>query len=120
MNIQLFSKKYFQDRPILFLNLLVVLGALINVISVVLRIDTSQTVTTTRYQVALGLGGFERGSPNELYSFAIAAIVIAITAILLSARIYWLRRAVSLVILALAIVALFFNLIVSGAILNLQ
>ena len=37
--------------------------ALINVITVVLRIDTSQTVAITRYQVALGLAGFERGSP---------------------------------------------------------
>jgi hypothetical protein len=120
MNIQLFTKKYFQDRPILFLNLIVVLGALINVLSVVLRIDTSQSVTTVRYQVALGLGGFERGSPTELYSFAIAAIIIAITAILLSARVYWLRRAISIVILALTAVALLFNLIVSGAILNLQ
>lgn len=120
MTMQLFSKKYFQDRPILFLNLLVVLGALINIITVVLRIDTSQTVAITRYQVALGLAGFERGSPAELYSFALAAVVIAITAILLSARVYWLRRSISIVVLALAIIALFFNLVVSGAILNLQ
>ena len=120
MNIHLFSKKYFQDRPILFLNLLVVLGALINVISVVLRIDTSQTVAITRYQVALGLAGFERGSTAELYSFAAASILIAVIAIFLSARVYWLRRSISLVVLSLAIVALFFNLVVSCAILNLQ
>lgn len=118
--MNLFSKKYFQDRPILFLNLVVVLVALINIISVVLRIDTSQTVAITRYQVALGLAGFERGSPAELYSFAVAAIIIALSAIVLSARIYDLRRTVSLVVLSLAIVALFLNLIVSGAILNLQ
>jgi hypothetical protein len=118
MNIQLFTKKYFQDRPVLFLNLIVVLGALINVISVVLRIDTSQTVAITRYQASLGL--FERGSTTELYSFAIAAVVIAVAAILLSARLYWLRRSLSLVVLLLAIITLLFNLIVSGAILNLQ
>lgn len=100
--------------------MLVVLGALINIISVVLRIDTSQTVAITRYQVALGLAGFERGSPAELYSFALAAIIIAVVTILLSARVYWLRRPISIVVLALGVVALFFNLIVSGAILNLQ
>lgn len=97
-----------------------VLGALTNVISVVFRIDTSQSVAITRYQVALGLAGFERGSPSELYSFALAALVIAVSAILLSARLYWLRRSVSIIILSLAIVALLFNLIVSSAILNLQ
>lgn len=120
MNIQFFSKKYFQDRPILFLNLIVVLGALINVLSVIMRIDTSQSVTVIRYQVALGLSGFAKGDPTVLYSFALLAVIIAISAILLSARIYWLRRSVSIVVLILAIIALFFNLIVSGVILNLQ
>ena len=120
MSIQLFSKKYFQDRPILFLNLVVILGAISNVIAVVLRIDTSQQVTTIRYQLALGLGGFTRGEPTELYSFALVAIIIAVAAILFSARLYWMRRSLSIVVLCLAIIALLFNLIVSGAILNLQ
>lgn len=120
MQIQLFSKKYFQDRPILFLNLIIILGTLINIISVILQIDTSKTVVITRYLVALGIGGFDRGSASELYSFAIAALIIAVSSILISARIYWKRRELSIVILSLAIVALLFNLIVSGAILNLQ
>lgn len=111
MNIQLFSKKYFQDRPILFLNLLVVLGALTNILNT-LFIDTSQTVTTLRYRVATN-EALDRGSPVELYSFALFAIIIAMTAILLSARVYWMRRAISIVILSLAIVALIFNFIVT-------
>ena len=118
MNIQLFSKKYFQDRPVLFLNLLVVLGALMNIITM-LFIDTSQTVITIRYDVATGVA-LDRGSPTELYSFALAAVVIAVTAILLSARVYWQRRAISLVVLSFAIVALFFNLIVSSMLLAIQ
>jgi hypothetical protein len=118
MNIQLFSKKYFQDRPVLFLNLLVVLGALMNIITM-LFIDTSQTVTTIRYDVVTGVA-LDRGSPTELYSFALAAVIIAMTAILLSARVYWQRRSVSLVVLSFAIVALFFNLIVSSMLLAIQ
>ena len=116
----MFTKKYFQDRPILFLNLVVVLGALINVITTTLRIDTSRSVAIIRYESELGLGGFPKGSNYELYSFAVAAVVMATVAVFLSARMYGQRRTLSLLILLLTIVALLFNLIVSGAILNLQ
>lgn len=116
----MFTKKYFQDRPILFLNLVVVLGTLINIIAITLRISTSQSIVITRYQVSLGLAGFERGSIWQLYSFAVVAGLFAIVAILLSARLYQLRRYLSLLVLVLTAIALLFNLIVSAAILNLQ
>lgn len=116
----MFTKKYFQDRPVLFLNLIVVLGVFITVIATTLRIDTSKTVSIFRYQTSLGLAGFQHSGVSELYSFAIAAVVIAVVAIIVSARLYIQRRSLSLLILSLTIVALLFNLIVSGAILNLQ
>jgi hypothetical protein len=115
--MQLFTKKYFQDRPILFLNLIVVLGALINVISVVLRIDTSKTITFTRYQAALNT--YDRGGIIELYAFAFCAILIAVSATLLSARMYSKNRGVSLVVLMLGVIALWFNIAVSDAIFNI-
>jgi hypothetical protein len=116
----MFTKKYFQDRPILFLNLIVVLGALINILSTTLRVDGSQKIVILRYQVALGLAGFQRGSVFQLYSFAIAALLFAIVAILLSARLYKQKRVLSILILSLTAIALLFNLIVSDAILKLQ
>jgi hypothetical protein len=116
----MFTKKYFQDRPILFLNLVVVLGSFINIIAVLLRVDTSRDVSIVRYQAALGLSGYPKGSVTELYSFAIFAALITIICIFLSARLYTQKRALSVWLLWLTITALFFNLIVSGAILNLQ
>jgi len=116
----MFTKKYFQDRPILFLNLVVILGALINVIAISLRIDTSRSVSIVRYQAALGLGGYPKGNVLELYGFALFAILIAGVAFFLSARLYKQNRALSLLILWLTLVCLLFNLIVSSAILNLQ
>jgi len=116
----MFTKKYFQDRPILFLNLVVVLGALINIIAVLLRVDTSRDVSIVRYQAALGLSGYPKGSMTELYSFAVFAALIAIFAIFLSVRLYPQKRSLSILILCLTIITLLFNLIVSGAILNLQ
>jgi hypothetical protein len=116
----MFTKKYFQDRTMLFLNFIVLLGAAVNIVATVLRIDTTQSVSIIRYQVSLGLAGFQRASVIQLYSFAIMALIVAVTAILVSAKVYHRRRALSTLVLSLAIIALFFNLIVSGAILNLQ
>jgi len=116
----MFTKKYFQDRTILFLNLAIILGAVINIVATVLRVNTSQAVAIIRYQVSLGLAGFQRADIIQLYSFALMALVIAITAVLISAKIYHRRRILSVLILSLSLIALFFNLIVSGAILNLQ
>jgi hypothetical protein len=116
----MFTKKYFQDRTMLFLNFIVLLGAVVNVIATAIRIDTTQSVSIIRYQVSLGLAGFERASVLQLYSFVIMAVVVAITSILVSAKVYRRRRVLSVLVLSLAVVALFFNLIISGAILNLQ
>jgi hypothetical protein len=68
----------------------------------------------------LGLAGFERASVWQLYSFAFAAGLFALVAVLLSARLYTIKRALSILVLSLAVVVLLFNLIVSAAILNLQ
>ncbi|HPW48217.1 hypothetical protein KBB76_02440 [Candidatus Saccharibacteria bacterium] len=116
----MFTKKYFQDRPLLFLNLVVVFGALINVVTTALRINTSQSIAIIRYQVNLGLAGFQRASNYHLYTFTIAAVLIAVMGILLSARLFNIKRSLSVLVLALTIIALVFNLIVSWAVLNLQ
>lgn len=116
----MFNKKYFQDRPILFLNLIVILGAIINIFAIALRIDTTQTVTIIRYQVALGLSGFQRANTLQLYGFIFLAILISIFAVFFSAKIYQQRRSLSLMVLSLTIIALLFNLIISNAVLNLQ
>ena len=97
---------------------MVIFGALINIIAVLLRIDTSKTVIIIRYQAALGLGGYPKGTVTDLYSFALFAGLIALVAILMSARLYKQKRSLSLLILWLTIVALLFNLIVASSILN--
>lgn len=116
----MFEKKYFQDRPILFLNLVVILGALINIIAPLAWIDTSQSVATVRYIAALDIAGYIQGGATELYGFAVFSAIISVVAILVSARLYSQKRALSLLILSLTIIVLLFNLIISGAILNLQ
>lgn len=104
----------------MFLNLVVVLGAIINVIASLLRIDTSQSVATIRYISALDIEGYVSGGVFHLYSFAVFAVIVAGVAVFLSPRLYTQKRALSLMILSLTIIVLLFNLLVSGAILNLQ
>ena len=116
----MFTKKYLQDRPILFLNITVVALLLLNIIASILRIDTSKSVSIIRYQVAAGQAGFYRAEPYELFGFAIAAVVFSVLAIFLSTKLYTQQRMMSLLLLSLTIIVLIFNFIVSNAIFNLQ
>jgi len=116
----MFSKKYFQDRLILFLHIAVVATALLSVVASLLRIDTTKSVTIVRYEVIKGLAGYSRADTLELYSFAIAAILIPAISIFIAAKVYSMQRALSVVVLLLALIVLFFLFVVSGAIYNLQ
>lgn len=114
-------KKYLQDRPILFLNITAAFLAIFNILATLLRIDTTSTTTIIRYNVWKGIiGGGDQGSVVELYSFVLMAIILFAGGIFLAYRFSKLNRNYSILTLFLVIVALVFNIIVSGAILNLQ
>lgn len=116
----MFTKKYLQDRPILFLNVFVVAITLLNLVSGLLRIDTGKNLAIVRYKVAEGLDGYERADPYYLYNFIIVALVLAGVGILLSTKLYKQKRFMSIMLLSLTAVVLVFNFIVSTAIYNLQ
>lgn len=116
----MFTRKYFQDKPILFLNIAIILGVLINIISSYARIDTTKSVAIIRYEVAEGLAGFSRADTYELYSFAVASLIFALMAIFMSAKLYHQKRFMSVLLLSLTVIVLLFNFVVSNAIFNLQ
>lgn len=116
----MFTKKYFQDRSILFLNIAIAAATLLNVIVAVIRIDTSKPVAIIRYQTTEQLTGYSRADTNDLYSFAIASILFAIVAIFLSTKLYTQKRMLSMVLLSLTLVVLVFTFVVSNAIYNLR
>lgn len=118
--MSLFTKKYFQDRLLLLLNITVVLLAVFGVLVVLFRIDTSQSVAIIQYQSQLGLAGFERASSIQLYSFAAASILFAAAAIFLSPRLFHIKRYLSVACLSLTILTLILNIIVSFSVLSLQ
>ena len=116
----MFTKKYFQDRPILFLNISLVALTLLTVIAAVIRVDTGKSVAIIRYQVAKELAGYSRGDTIELYTFVLAAVAFTVIAIFLSAKLYHQKRMMSVLLLALTLVVLVFNFVVSNAIYNLR
>lgn len=113
-------KKYLQNRPILFLNLAVVLLSIYNVLSTVLKIDSSRATAILRYQPSLGLSGFEKSSAWQLYSFTMMAVIIAVSGLFFAGRLFKFNKTYSILVLGLTILLLFLNIIVSEAILNIH
>ena len=117
----MFTKKYLQDRPILFLNLLIVSLSAITVISSFVSVDTSKQLAIVSYNLAEGLDGYTKtDNIYELYYFAFVSVLITAVAVFLSTKLYKQKRMMSLMLLALTVIVLVFNLIVSLAIFNLQ
>ncbi|MEM6998134.1 MAG: hypothetical protein AAF413_04450 [Patescibacteria group bacterium] len=114
------SSKYFKDKVILLLGLILGLLTMFSVISVMLRADGSQSSTILRYWTIQGAAEFEKQSPTELYSFAIFAVLALIIGVYVSYKVYEIYRPASITTLLLAQFLMFSNIIVSGAILNLQ
>jgi hypothetical protein len=114
-------KKYLQDRPILFMNILSIFLAIFGILATLIRVDTGSSTAIIRYEVWKGIitGGVQ-GSAYELYSFAGISLIIIIGGLFLAYRLNKLERSFAIVTLFLVIVALIFNIIVSNAILNLQ
>ncbi|MBP7821204.1 hypothetical protein KA043_03855 [Candidatus Saccharibacteria bacterium] len=113
-------KKYLQDRPIFFLNILIFFFAVFSTLSTLLRVDNSRAAAIIRYQVWQGQRGGIQGSPLELYGFAFFSIIMLFGGLFFAYKLYNLNRNYSLIVLSLTLVALVFNIVISGAILNLQ
>jgi hypothetical protein len=117
----MFTKKYLQDRPILFLNLFLMSVTTLTIISSFITVDTSKQLAIVSYRLAEGLDGYEKtDNIYELYSFALAAIIFTAVAVFLSTKLYKQKRMMSLLLLSLTAIVLIFNFVVSLAIFNLQ
>ncbi len=114
------GKRLLHDKLILFLVLVVGLLTVFSVLSVFLRVDAAQQITIIRYKPSLGLAGFERGSSDRLYEFGLFAAIVAVSAVIVTRKVYYLRRTAAILVLGLSAVVLVMNIVVSGALLNLQ
>lgn len=118
MNI---PKKYFHDRMVLLLLSLNTFLALLASILVLLRLDGGRTDGyIVQYRANLGLSAFKTGSASTLISFIIFAGLVLILHVVLSMKVYHVRRHFSVAVLAMGLLLLILAMIVSNALLVLR
>lgn len=114
-------KKYFHDRFVVLLISINTFLALLNSILILFRLDGGGSdVYIVQYRANLGLSAFKRGGPEPLLSFVVFGLLILALHILLSIRVYSVRRQFAVTILALGTLLLCLSIIVSNALLILR
>lgn len=114
-------KKYFHDRLVVLLLSINTFLALLGSVLVLFRLDAGGSdVYIVQYRANLGLSAFKRGGSAPLLSFVIFGLMILVIHIVLSMRVYPVRRQFAVVILAMASFLLCLSIIVSNALLILR
>ena len=115
------SKKFIHDRIVLLLISMDVFVAILAASLVLLRLDPNrQTSYIVEYRSNLGLNALKAGGSATFISFIIFAVFTVIFNIVLSAKVYHVRRHFSVAILAITLLLLVAALIVSNALLISQ
>jgi hypothetical protein len=114
-------KNYLHDRAILLLlsvNIFLVLAA---VLSIVLRLDGGGGDSfITAYRSNLGLNSFQAGPARYFFSFVVLSLFVAGFHTFLSMKTYYVKRQLSVVILALSALLLTLIIIVANALFVLR
>jgi hypothetical protein len=115
-------KKYLRDRTILFLVTVNIFLSLLCTVIILLNIGRKgDSLRLTEYRQNLGLSGYHYSTSNTAYlSFIIFALLVATFHILLSIRVYSIRRQFAVAILAMGLLLLTISIIVSNTLLVLR
>jgi phosphate starvation-inducible membrane PsiE len=114
-------KKFLQDKTILLLVTLIMLLLVIGVSWVLLRFDVSKNPTTVvAYRPNISGASYQSGKPVDIYSMAVYIAITAVAGVFLSARIYKIRRSVSVFLLSSTVLLLILATIVANSLISLQ
>ncbi|MEK7561864.1 MAG: hypothetical protein AAB541_03310 [Patescibacteria group bacterium] len=114
-------KKYLHDRLVLLFIMFLAVLLVVGVSLVLLRFDLSKNPTTiVAYRPNISGAGYQSGKPIDIYSMAAFMAVTAIGAVVLSARIYDLKRYLSIFILASGVFLMVLATIVANSLISLQ
>jgi hypothetical protein len=115
-------KKYLHDKIVLLLVSANIVLAFLCTVLVFLRLNIGQGSEgyLVEYRSNLGISAFKNGSLAAILSFVVFAVLIVIMNIVLSIRIYHVRRELSIVVLAAGVLLLTLTTIVSNALLVLH
>jgi hypothetical protein len=116
-----FPKKFLHDRTILVLVTLVSGLVVIGVSLVLLTFDVAKNPTTiVAYRQNVTGSSYQSGKPIDIYSMALFMLLTAAGTLLLSARLYVVRRSTAVFILGSGAFLLGLAIIVSRALISLQ
>lgn len=114
-------KKYLHDKVVLVLITAMAILLVIGVSLVLLRFDVSKNPTTiVAYRPNISGSSYISGKPIDIYSLALFMVVISVAAVVLSARLYHLRKYLSVFILASTVFLLILAIRVSWSVISLQ
>lgn len=109
-------KKYFHDRIVLLLVSTIVFLALLQMVWILLGISSGNKLNLVQYRPNLGLSAYSYETSSTPYlSFVFFGFIVAIFNIILSVKIYLIKRQYALVVLGMAVLLLLLSLIVSNA-----
>jgi len=114
------SKKYFNDRLVLLFISINIFLALLNCVQILIRLDSSGSNVISQYRANLGLSGFKRGGVSTLISFVLFGLLVLVIHIILSARLYPIRKRAAIALLAMGTLLLCLSIIVSNALLKMR
>jgi hypothetical protein len=116
------TKKYFQDHFVLLLvsiNGFLALSAIIFILIHLLSTSHSNGYIV-QYRPSLGVNSYQTGGILQLFSFTVFALLVVVTNIALSYRVYKIQRQLAIGILGLGILLLVLTIIISNALLLLR
>ena len=114
-------KKFFHDRTVLLLVMLLSVLLVIGVSLVLLRFDVSKNPTTiVAYRPNISGASYQSGKPIDIYSLAVFMAITAVGAVILSARVYNLKRYLAVFILASSVFLMILATIVANSLISLQ
>jgi hypothetical protein len=114
-------KKYFHDRLILLLLSTNVFMAFLASVWVLFKLDSGRSAGyIVQYRSSLGISALKTGDAGELVAFMVFAVIVLAINVVLSIRVYSIKREISVLILALGVLLLTMSVIVSNALLVLR
>ena len=114
-------KKYLHDRIILLMITIISVLLVVGVSWVLIRFDPSKNPTTiVAYRPNITGSSYQSGKPIDIYSLALFMLLTAAGSVALSARIYSVRKSLSMFILASSVFLLIISTIVANALISLQ
>ncbi|OGL24671.1 hypothetical protein A3A68_00915 [Candidatus Saccharibacteria bacterium RIFCSPLOWO2_01_FULL_48_13] len=115
------SKKFLHDRVILTLVTLMSALLVIGVSIVLLRFDVSKNPTTiVAYRPNISGSAYVSGKPVDIYVMAAFMVLVAAAGLVLSLKVYTVRRDLAVFILASAVFLLLLSARVAWSIISLQ